>query len=62
MNLERVYVTLIEAAQMMGYRSTKTVSRKIKAGELEARGRGRGLRVVYASVLKHPDYRPDRRG
>ena len=60
-DLPRVYVTLAEAATMMGFESTKTISRKIKAGELEARGRGKGLRVVYASVLQHPDYQPDRR-
>ena len=54
-----VYATLEETAEMMRYKSTRTVSRKIKAGELEARGKGRGLRVVYASILRHPDYRPD---
>jgi hypothetical protein len=59
--LPRIYVTLAETAQMMGYKSTRTVQRKIKAGELEARGKGKGLRVVYASVLRHPDYAHDRR-
>lgn len=54
--LPRVYVTLAETAQMMGYKSTRSVQRKIKAGELEARGKGKGLRVVYDSVLRHPDY------
>lgn len=54
--LPRIYVTLAEAAIMLGYKSTKSVSRKIKAGELESRGKGKGLRVVYISVLNHPDY------
>ena len=55
-DLPRIYVTLTECAEMMGYKSTKSVSRKIKAGELEARGKGTGLRVVYSSVINHPDY------
>ena len=55
-DLPRIYVTLAECAEMMGYKSTKSVSRKIKAGELEARGKGTGRRVVYSSVLSHPDY------
>jgi hypothetical protein len=59
--LPRIYVTLEETAQMMGYKSRCSVSRKIKAGELEARGKGKGLRVVYASVLRHPDYLPERK-
>jgi hypothetical protein len=59
-DLPRIYVTLAETAQMMGLKSTRSVQRKIKAGELEARGKGKGLRVVYASVLHHPDYLPDR--
>ena len=59
--LPRVYVTLAETAQMMGYKSTRSVQRKIKAGELEARGKGKGLRVVYDSVLRHPDYPLDRK-
>jgi hypothetical protein len=59
--LPRIYVSLAETAAMMGYKSTRTVQRKIKAGELEARGKGRGLRVVYESVLRHPDYQPVRR-
>jgi len=57
--LPRVYVTLTETAAMMGYKSNRSVQRKIKAGELEARGKGKGLRVVYESVLKHPDYKPE---
>lgn len=40
---------------MTGYKSKKTISRKIKAGELVARGTGKGKRVVYESVLRHPD-------
>jgi hypothetical protein len=56
--LPRVYVTLAEAAQMMAYTSTRTIERKIKAGELEARGTGKGRRVVYASILRHPDFQP----
>ena len=59
--LPRVYVTLAETAQMMGYKSTRSVQRKIKQGELEARSKGKGLRVVYDSVLRHPDYEPDRK-
>ncbi len=55
-DLPRIYVTLAEAAHMMGYKSTKSISRKIKSGELESRGRGKGLRVVYSSVLSHPEY------
>jgi hypothetical protein len=58
--LPRIYVTLAETAQMMGYKSTRSVQRKIKQGELEARGKGKGLRVVYESVLRHPDYASDR--
>lgn len=59
--LPRVYVTLAEAAEMLAYKSTRTIERKIKAGELEARGDGRGRRVVYASVLRHPDYQAEER-
>lgn len=59
--LRRVYVTLAETAHMMGYKSNRSVQRKIKAGELEARGKGRGLRVVYESVLRHPDYQTNQR-
>ena len=44
---------------MMGYKSTRSVQRKIKAGELQARGKGKGLRMVYESVLQHPDYTPE---
>lgn len=61
-DLPRIYVTLAEAAAMMGYKSTRTVSRKIKAGELEARGKNTGLRVVYASILQHPDYQSAQQG
>jgi hypothetical protein len=60
-DLPRVYVTLREAASMMGYKSARSVQRKIRQGELEARGKGRGLRVVYESVLRHPDYLPERK-
>jgi hypothetical protein len=60
-DLPGIYVTLAETAAMMGYKSKRRVQRKIKSGELEARGKGSGLRVVYESVLHHPDYRPDRR-
>lgn len=55
-DLPRVYVTYEEAAKMLAYTSRKTIERKVKAGELEARGTGKGKRVVLASVLGHPDY------
>jgi hypothetical protein len=54
--LPRIYVTYEEAAKMLAYTSNKTIERKVKAGELEARGKGKGKRVLYASVLSHPDY------
>lgn len=54
--LPRVYLTYEETAKVMGYKSTRTVQRKVAAGELEARGKGKGKRIVYASVLRHPDY------
>jgi excisionase family DNA binding protein len=54
--LPRVYLTYEEAAKMLAYKSTRTVQRKVAAGELEARGKGKGKRIVYASVLAHPDY------
>lgn len=56
-DLPRVYYTLEEVACMFGYESRRSISRKIKAGELEARGRGRGLRVVADSVHRHPEYK-----
>jgi len=59
--LPRVYVSLAEAAQMMGYKSTRTIQRKIQQGELVARGKGKGLRVTYESVLHHPDCQPEGR-
>jgi hypothetical protein len=57
--LPRIYVTLAEVAGMMGYKSNRSVQRKIKVGELQACGKGKGLRVVYESVLRHPDYKPE---
>ncbi len=55
-NLPRIYVTYEEAAAMLAYKSKRTVQRKVAAGELEARGKGKGKRIVHASVLAHPDY------
>ncbi len=55
-DLPRIYVTYEEAAKMMACTSRKTIERKVAAGELEARGKGKGKRVLYASVLNHPDY------
>jgi hypothetical protein len=37
------------------------IGRKVKAGELEARGEGKGKRVLYESVLRHPDCTLSRR-
>lgn len=54
--LPRIYLTYAEAAAMLAYKSTRSVQRKVAAGELEARGKGKGKRVLYASVLNHPDY------
>lgn len=54
--LPRIYVTYEEAAKMLAYKSTRSVQRKVAAGELEARGKGKGKRVLYTSVLGHPDY------
>lgn len=53
--LPRVYVTFAEAGQMLRC-GKRTIGRKVKAGELEARGDGKGKRIVFASVLAHPDY------
>lgn len=46
------WITIAEAARMTGY-DERTVRRKIKLGLFRAVGRGRGLRVVYASILEH---------
>lgn len=57
--LPRVYLTYEETAKVMGYKSKKTIERKVAAGELQARGTGKGKRIVYASVLAHPEYGRD---
>jgi excisionase family DNA binding protein len=54
--LPLVYVTYEEAGLMLRC-GKRTIGRKVKAGELEARGDGKGKRIVYTSVLAHPDYR-----
>jgi excisionase family DNA binding protein len=53
-----IYLTYSEAGEMLRC-GKRTVGRKVKAGELEARGEGKGKRVLYDSVLRHPDYRRD---
>jgi excisionase family DNA binding protein len=52
--LPTIYVTYEEAGQMLRC-GKRTIGRRVKAGELEARGDGKGKRVVYESVLRHPD-------
>ncbi len=56
--LPPVYLTYQEAGQMLRC-GKRTIGRKVKSGELEARGDGKGKRVVYASVLRHPEYKPE---
>ena len=51
-----IYLTYQEAGQMLRC-GKRTVGRKVKAGELQARGDGKGKRVLYESVLRHPEYR-----
>lgn len=55
-NLPHIYVTYEEAGQMLRC-GKRTIGRKVKVGELEARGDGKGKRIVFVSVLHHPDYR-----
>lgn len=57
-----VYITYEEAGYMLGRVSKRTIGRKVKAGELERRGRGSGARIVFESVLRHPDYIPPKDG
>lgn len=57
-DLQPVYATYEEAARLLRC-SKKTVARKVRAGELEARGAGRGRRVVLESVLRHPERRQE---
>lgn len=53
---KRIYYTFEEVAAMFGYRSTRSISRMIRRGELEARGMGSGRRIVADSVHRHPEY------
>ena len=59
-DLPPVYITYEEAGLSLRC-GKRTIGRKVKAGELEARGTGKGKRIVYASVLRHPDYLPERK-
>lgn len=54
--LHRIYYTFEEVAALFGYRSTRSISRMIRRGELEARGKGSGRRIVADSVHRHPEY------
>jgi len=53
--LPQIYATFEDAARSFRC-SKKTISRKVKAGELEARGEGRGRKITIASIRRHPDY------
>ena len=57
-----VYVTYEEAAFMLGKISKRTVGRKVKSGELEKRGDGKGARIVFESVIRHPSYMASSQG
>ena len=48
-NTGRLAVTVRRAAHLLDY-STKTIKRMVDRGELHATGRGRGLRIVVASI------------
>lgn len=52
---EPLYITYAEAAKELGMESTRTISRYVAAGKLEARGSGRGRRIVYASLKAFPN-------
>lgn len=58
--LPQIYATYEEAAASLRC-SKKTISRKVKAGELEARGEGSGKRIVVASLLRHPEHQSEGR-
>jgi hypothetical protein len=55
-DLPIIYVTFEEAGRMLRC-NKRVVGRKVKAGELDARGEGKGKRIVYESVLRHPEYK-----
>lgn len=44
------WLTIAEVARLTRY-NERTVRRKVKQGIFRAVGRGRGLRIVYASIL-----------
>lgn len=46
---EPLQVTIKEAARLLAF-GQSTIREKIKAGELEATGHGRGFRVTMASI------------
>lgn len=46
------WLTIAEVAELTRYHE-RTVRRKVKQGIFKAVGRGRGLRVVYDSILDY---------
>jgi hypothetical protein len=52
---EPLYITYADAAKELRLKSTRTISRYVASGLLEARGSGRGRRIVYASLKAFPN-------